>query len=127
MEPKQPVPNRIDEYIASFPSDVQALLQQIRRTIRAAAPDAEETIKYQIPTFTLHGNLVNFAAFQKHIGFYPAPRGIEAFQDELSVYECSKGAIRFPLDRPLPLDLIRRIVEFRVQDNRARAAAKRKK
>jgi uncharacterized protein YdhG (YjbR/CyaY superfamily) len=111
----QAVPKDIDEYIAGFPRDVQALLEQIRMTIREAAPDAKEAIKYRMPTFTLKGNLVHFAAFKKHIGFYPAPRGIEAFKDELSVYEGAKGSVRFPLDKPIPFDLIRRIVRFRVE------------
>ena len=96
-------------------------------TIREAAPDAEETIKYQMPTFTLDGNLVHFAAFKKHIGFYPAPTGIEEFKDELSMYDGGKGSVQFPLDKPVPFGLIRRIVEYRVKENLARAAARRKK
>lgn len=120
-------PPTIDEYIAGFPPDVGAILQRIRTTIREAAPDAQETIKYQMPTFTLHGNLVHFAAFKNHIGFYPVPTGIEAFKDELSAYEGGKGSVRFPLDEPIPYDLIRRVVEFRVQENLARVTAKRKK
>ena len=90
-------------------------------TIREAAPKAEETIKYQIPTFTLKGNLVHFAAFKKHIGFYPEPTGMEAFKDELSVYEGAKGSVQFPLDQPIPYDLISRIVKFRVKENLERA------
>jgi uncharacterized protein YdhG (YjbR/CyaY superfamily) len=101
----QTPPKNIDEYIAGFPNDVQEILQKIRVTIRKAAPDAEETIKYQIPTFTLKGNLVHFAAFKKHIGFYPAPTGIEKFKKELSVYKGAKGSVRFPLDKPIPFDL----------------------
>jgi uncharacterized protein YdhG (YjbR/CyaY superfamily) len=123
----QAVPKDIGEYIAGFPRDVQALLEQIRMTIREAAPDAVEAIKYRMPTFTLKGNLVHFAAFKKHIGFYPAPRGIEAFKDELSVYEGAKGSVRFPLDKPIPFDLIRRIVKFRVEKDLERAEAKGKK
>jgi uncharacterized protein YdhG (YjbR/CyaY superfamily) len=117
----------IDEYIAGFPPDVQEILQKIRRTIRKAAPGAEETIKYQMPTFTLKGNLVFFAAFKKHIGFYPVPTGVEAFKKELSVYEGGRGSIRFPLDKPIPFGLISRIVKFRVKENLERAKAKGKK
>jgi len=117
----------IDAYIAGFPPDVQEILEKIRMTIRKAAPDAEETISNQMPTFTLKGNLVHFAAFKKHIGFYPAPTGIEEFKDELSVYQGGKGSVQFPLDRPMPFDLIRRIVEFRVRENLEKAAAKGKK
>ena len=127
MRTNQTAPKNIDEYIAGFPKDVQEILEKIRRTIRQAAPDAEETIKYQIPTFTLKGNLVHFAAYKKHIGFYPAPRGIEKFKKELSVYEGAKGSVRFPLDKPIPFDLITKIVKFRVKENLARAAAKEKK
>lgn len=126
MNTDQPAPKTIDEYIAGFPQDVQVLLEQVRQTIRAAAPEAEETIKYQMPTFMLNGNLVYFAAFKKHIGFYPIPSGIDAFKEELSRYEGGKGSVKFPLDQPLPLDLIRRIVEHRMQENSARAAAKAK-
>ncbi len=117
----------IDEYIAGFPADVRAVLGQVRETIRAAAPDAEETIKYQLPTFTLEGNLVHFGAFTAHIGFYPTPSGIDRFQDELSVYRGGRGSVRFPLDEPMPFDLIRRIVEFRVRENVARVETRRRK
>jgi uncharacterized protein YdhG (YjbR/CyaY superfamily) len=110
-------PQDIDEYIARFPEQVQLILEKVRNTIREAAPDAEETIAYQIPTFRLNGNLVHFAAYKKHIGFYPTPAGIEKFKKELSVYETSKGTVKFPLDQPVPYDLIREITEFRVQDN----------
>jgi len=127
MRTKRSAPQTIDEYIAGFPPAVQKILQKIRRTVRKAAPDAEETIKYQMPTFTLKGNLVHFAAFQKHIGFYPAPTGIEQFKQELSVYEGGRGSVRFPLDQPIPFDLIRRIVRFRVKENLERAKAKGKK
>jgi len=119
-------PKTIDEYIAGFSQDVQEILEKIRETIRKAAPDAEEAIKYQMPTFTLKGNLVHFAAFKNHIGFYPVPTGIEQFKDELSVYEGGKGSVRFPLDRPIPYDLISRIVKFRVKENLEKAQAKRK-
>jgi len=124
MNKDQTAPKTIDEYIAGFAPDMQAILEKIRMTIRKAAPGAEETISYQMPTFTLKGNLVHFAAFKKHIGFYPVPTGIEHFKNELSVYEGGKGSVRFPLDRPIPFDLIRRIVEFRVQENLAKAAAR---
>jgi uncharacterized protein YdhG (YjbR/CyaY superfamily) len=115
----------IDEYIAGFPKDIQAKLQQMRATISKAAPKAEEAIKYAMPTFVLNGNLVHFAAFKNHIGFYPAPTGIEAFKKELAAYEGSKGAIRFPLDAPLPLSLVSRIVKFRVKKNLEMAKAKK--
>ena len=117
----------IDEYIASFPEDIQAILQELRATIKAAAPDAQEKISYQMPTFTLKGNLVHFAAHKDHIGFYPTPSGIEAFQQELAAYKYSKGAVQFPLGEPLPLDLIRRIVAFRVDENLKKAANKSRK
>jgi uncharacterized protein YdhG (YjbR/CyaY superfamily) len=122
----QSPPKDIDTYIVGFPSDVQTILQRIRQTIHEAAPEAQETISYQMPTFTLHGNLVHFAAFKHHIGFYPVPSGIEAFKDELAAYKQGKGSVQFPLDQPIPYDLIRRIVVFRVQENLAKAAAKGK-
>ena len=117
----------IDEYIASFPPEVQAILEKIRLTIRKAAPGAEETIKYQMPTFTLHGNLVYFAAFKKHIGFYPIPTGIEKFKKELAPYKQGKGSVQFPLDQPIPYGLISKIVKFRVQENMAKTASKGQK
>lgn len=120
-------PTNIDDYIAGFPPDVRAILEKIRETIRAAAPDAEETMSYQMPTFTLKGNLVHFAAFKKHIGFYPVPTGIEEFKSELAGYEGGKGSVKFPLDRPIPFDLISKIVAFRVKENLERAEAKAKK
>lgn len=120
-------PKNIDEYIAGFPEDVQELLEKVRATIREAAPDAEEAIKYQIPTFTLNGNLVHFAAFKNHIGFYPAPRGIEAFKDELSSYKGAKGSVQFSFGEPIPYDLISRIVKLRAQENLAKGKAKGKK
>jgi uncharacterized protein YdhG (YjbR/CyaY superfamily) len=107
----------IDSYIASFPEETRALLKQIRTTIRKAAPEAKEIINYGMPTFTLKGNLVHFAAFKNHIGFYPTPSAIEAFKKELSVYEGAKGSVQFPLAKPIPFDLISRIVEFRVKEN----------
>ena len=127
MKADQAAPKDIDEYIAGFPKDVQKLLEKMRVTIRNAAPDAEEAIKYQIPTFVLNGNLVHFAAFKNHIGFYPAPRGIEAFKEELAGYEGAKGTVRFPFDKPIPFDLIGRIVRFRVEENLRKAKTKAKK
>ena len=127
MRTNQAAPRTIDEYIAGFPREVQEILEEIRETIRAAAPDAEETISYQIPTFTLNGNLVHFAAFKKHIGFYPTSTGIEKFKKQLAAYEGAKGTVRFPLDKPIPFALIGRITRFRVKENLARAKAKGKK
>jgi uncharacterized protein YdhG (YjbR/CyaY superfamily) len=120
-------PKDIDEYIAGFPDDVQETLEKIRMTIRKAAPDAEETIKYQMPTFTLKGNLVHFAAYKKHIGLYPAPTGNEKFKKELSVYRGAKSSVRFPLNRPVPLDLISKIVKLRIRENSERAEARGRK
>lgn len=120
-------PENIDSYIASFTPQVQQLLQQARKTIQKAAPEAEEAINYGMPTFKLHGILVHFAAFTNHIGFYALPSGNEAFQKELSAYKTGKGSIQFPLDKPLPLDLITKIVTFRVEENKAKAKLKSKK
>ncbi len=117
----------IDEYIAAFPEEIRARLEEVRAAIRDAAPEAAERISYQMPTFALHGNLVHFAAHRNHLGFYPTPSGIEAFRDELSGYETSKGAVQFPLSEPIPLDLISRIVRFRVNENVSRAAKSGKK
>lgn len=119
-------PTTIDEYIALFPPEVQAILARLRQIVREAAPEASEAIKYQMPTFVLNGNLVHFAAFKNHIGFYPVPSGIEAFKEELSKYEGGKGSVQFPLNQPIPYDLIARIVAFRVQENRAKKTAKKK-
>ncbi|MBI2481398.1 MAG: DUF1801 domain-containing protein [Planctomycetia bacterium] len=116
----------MDEYIAVFPREVQAILEKVRATIKAAAPEAEETINYQIPTFKLQGNLVHLAAFKQHVGFYPAPTGIAKFKRELSAYQGAKGSVKFPLDKPIPFKLIGEIVKFRVKENLARAAAKKK-
>ncbi|MEZ6130901.1 MAG: DUF1801 domain-containing protein [Planctomycetaceae bacterium] len=113
-------PPTIDGYIAAFPEDVQAILTKIRGIIKDAAPEAEEAIKYQIPTFVLNGNLVHFAAFRKHIGFYPTPSGIERFKDDLSKYKNAKGSVQFPLNAPMPYALIKKMVKFRVQENRAK-------
>lgn len=115
-------PTTIDEYIAGFPEEIQLILQQVRQTIKKAAPDAVEAIKYAIPTFVLNGNLVHFAGYKHHIGFYPAPMGLEAFKNELSGYKGSKGAVQFPIDQPMPLDLITKIVKFRIQKNLEKSA-----
>ncbi len=127
MKAKSSTPATIDEYIAGFPPDVQEILQKIRALIRKEAPQAEEAIKYQMPTFVLHGNLVHFAGFKSHIGFYPVPTGIEAFKKELSRYPSGKGSVQFPLDQPIPYSLIGKIVKFRVKENLAKAEAKKKK
>ena len=106
----------IDEYISGFPEETQKLLRQVRASIKEAAPEAAEKISYGIPTFTLAGNLVHFAAFKNHIGFYPTSSGIEKFKEELSIYEGAKGSVKFPIDKPLPLGLISKIVKFRVKE-----------
>lgn len=111
------IPKTIDEYIAGFPPEVQKILKQVRLTIHKAAPEATEAIKYRMPTFVLNGNLVHFAAFKNHIGFYPAPQGIEEFKDELAAYKGGKGSVQLPLNKPMPLDLISRIVRFRVRES----------
>lgn len=117
----------IDHYISTFPPDIQEILESIRAVIQEEAPDATEKISYQMPTFELHGNLVHFAAFKQHIGFYPTPRGIEEFQQELTPYKTAKGSIQFPLGKPMPYELIRRIVKFRVAENIEKAERKAKK
>lgn len=127
MDSNQTTFETIDEYIAGHPQEIQALLQEMRKVIKEAAPEATEKISYQMPTFALHGNLVHFAAYKNHIGFYPAPRGIEAFKEELSVYKGAKGSVQFPLDKPLPYELISRIVAFRVDENIKKAQEKRSK
>ncbi len=127
MRTDQTAPKTIDEYVARFPPQVQAILGKIRRTVRKAAPGAEETIKYGMPTFTLNGNLVYFAAFKKHIGFYRAPTGVDEFERELAVYEQGSGSVQFPLDKSIPYPLISKIVKYRVKENQARAMAKGKK
>ena len=116
----------MDEYIAAFPKDVGDILNSLRRAIKETAPEAEEAISYQIPTFRLNGNLVHFAAFEKHIGFYPTPAGIEAFKKELARYKMAKGSVQFPIDQPLPLPLIRKIVKYRVKENLERKPKKKK-
>lgn len=117
----------IDDYIADFPAEVQTLLNQMRDTISKAAPKAEEAISYGMPTFKLGGNLVHFAAAKNHIGFYPAPSGIVAYEDELkNKYEYSKGAIQFPMDKKLPLALVTKITKFRAKENEEKAKGKKK-
>lgn len=127
MKPYPPAAASIDDYIAGFSPEVQVLLEEVRQTIRQAAPEATETIKYAMPTFVLKGNLVYFGAFKEHIGFYPVPSGIAAFKEELSTYKMGKGSIQFPFDKPMPLDLIADIVKFRVQENLEKSLAKTKK
>jgi uncharacterized protein YdhG (YjbR/CyaY superfamily) len=117
----------VDAYIAGFPEATQKLLQQLRSTIRKAAPKAEESISYQMPAYKFSGVLVYFAGYEKHIGFYPTGAGIAHFQKEIAGFKTSKGTIQFPLDKPLPLQLIKKIVAFRVQENLAKAALKEKK
>ena len=115
----------IDAYISTFPPDVQKVLQQVRLTIRKSAPEAEEAISYQMPTFKLNGNLVHFAAWKNHIGFYPTPSGTKEFQKELSRFNGAKGSVQFPLDQPMPLDLISRIVKFRMKENELKQKTKK--
>ena len=115
----------IDEYISTFPKDIQKILEQVRQTIKKAAPDADEAISYQIPTFKLNGNLVHFAAFKNHIGFYPGSKAIEIFQKDLTKYKSSKGAVQFPIDKPIPLSLIQKIVQHRVKENSIKTIKKR--
>ena len=122
----QSTPKTIDEYISGFHGDIREILEKVRMTIKAAAPEAEETIKYQMPTFTLRGNLISFAAYKKHIGLYPAPTGDEEFNRKLMVYKTEKSTVRFPLDKPIPFDLISNIVKYRVKENLSRTEAKAK-
>ena len=109
--------NTIDEYIATFPKEIQEKLEEIRAVIKDVVPEAKEKISYQMPTFALKGNLVHFAAFKNHIGFYPTPSGITAFDNELAIYKRAKGSEQFPINQPLPLELIRKIVKFRVEED----------
>jgi uncharacterized protein YdhG (YjbR/CyaY superfamily) len=115
----------IDEYIASFPKEVQPLLQQLRKTITAAAPKAAEVISYGMPAYRYKGMLVYFAGYEKHIGFYATPTGHEAFKKELSIYKTGKGSVQFPLDKALPVSLIKKIVQFRVKQNEEKFTAKK--
>ncbi|TCD03762.1 iron chaperone [Pedobacter psychroterrae] len=114
----------IEAYISGFPKHIQEILEQIRSTIKSVAPDASEAIKYAIPTFILNGNLVHFAGYKNHIGLYPAPSGMKQFEEEIAMYKTGKGTLQFPIDQPMPLDLIARIVKFRVQENEAKTKKK---
>lgn len=114
----------IDEYILQFPADIQKILQELRKLIKEAAPEASEKISWGMPTFYLHGNLVHFAANKKHIGLYPGANGVEAFKNELLDYKFSKGAIQFPFEKPIPRELVIKIVKFKVQENIKAAEAK---
>jgi len=124
---KSDAPATIDEYIAGFPEDVQKILQKLRSTINAAAPDAKEVISYQMPAFRQGGVLVYFGGFKDHVSFFPTGSGVAAFVNELGPYEHSKGTIQFPLDKPVPFDLVTRIVRFRVEEERKKSEAKRSK
>ncbi|WP_239619274.1 iron chaperone [Cohnella mopanensis] len=117
----------IDDYISKFPREVQEILETLRKTIKQSASDAKEKISYQMPTFALHGNLVHFAAYKNHIGFYPGADGIAAFKQELSEYKGAKGSVQFPINKPLPYELIGKIVRYRVAEDVARAESKLKK
>jgi uncharacterized protein YdhG (YjbR/CyaY superfamily) len=110
----------IDEYIAKFPNNIRDILEKLRRVIGESAPKAEETINYGIPTFKLNGNLVHFAAFEKHLGFYPTPSAIVAFKKELSPYKQAKGSVQFPIDKEIPFDIVKKIVKYRVKENQVR-------
>jgi uncharacterized protein YdhG (YjbR/CyaY superfamily) len=113
---KQAEYKNIDEYISLFPENVRGILQKMRQVIREAAPEATEAISYWIPTFKLNGNLVHFGGYKKHVSFYPSPSGIEAFSEELATYETSRGTVKFPLNKPIPYELMKRMVEFRVKE-----------
>ncbi|MEK4008048.1 iron chaperone [Paenibacillus sp. FSL H3-0333] len=127
MEKNKVTYETVDQYIADFAPEVQELLQSLRKVISEAAPEAVEKISYQMPTWFLHKNLVHFAAYKTHIGFYPAPSGIEVFKEELARYKGAKGSVQFPIKEPLPYELITRIVKYRVEENQQQAAEKRKK
>ncbi len=120
--PANPTPESIDAYIAQFPAHTRRMLEEVRGVVRSSAPEATETISYAIPTFYLNGNLVHFAGYRSHIGFYPGAKTIEAFRKDIEGYASAKGSVQFPLDRPVPGDLIRRMVEFKVAENLRRAA-----
>jgi uncharacterized protein YdhG (YjbR/CyaY superfamily) len=120
------IPSNVNEYIAAFPKEVQQLLQQMRATIKAAAPKAEELISYGMPGYKHHSQLVFFAAFKNHIGFYATPTGHKAFEKELAKYKQGKGSVQFPIEEPLPLSLITKIVKFRVKENELKANTKKK-
>ena len=118
MNPSQDKIESIDAYISQFPLDIQLILKKLRKVIKEAAPESSEKISYQMPTFVLNGNLIHFAAQKKHIGFYPTPSAIIAFEEALKDYKTSKGAIQFPFDKPIPYELVREIVLFRVAENK---------
>lgn len=124
MKANKKTPEDVDQYIAGFPKEVQIVLENLRTTIKNAAPEAEETINYGVPTYRLNGNLVHFGGYTKHIGFYPTPSGIQKFADELSGFETSKGSVKFPLDKPVPFDLVAKIVAFRVKENLNKSSIK---
>jgi uncharacterized protein YdhG (YjbR/CyaY superfamily) len=115
----------VERFISRYPAEVQEILYKIRSIIREVAPEAQEKLNYGIPTFTLNGNLAHYSGFKDHIGFYPTPSGVEKFKKQLSKYEGAKGSVKFPLDQPIPYDLIREIVEFRVKEQRAKSNKKR--
>jgi uncharacterized protein YdhG (YjbR/CyaY superfamily) len=125
--PARPGNSLIDDYIRQFPPETQSRLNEIRAAIRSAAPEATEKIAYQMPTFFLEGNLVHFAGYKNHIGFYPTPSGIAEFKEELDSYKNAKGSVQFPLDRPLPINLIKRIVKYRLEEKAKKAALAKKK
>ncbi|MEH7346321.1 DUF1801 domain-containing protein [Bacillus sp. JJ1532] len=127
MEQQTTIPKSIDEYILQYPQEIQEILKTIRKVIKESAPNAEEKISYAIPTFALNGNLVHFAAFKNHIGLYPTASGINTFKQELSGYKTSKGAVQFPIGKPIPYELISKIVKFRVEENKRKAEEKIKK
>jgi len=122
----RPTAPSIDDYIARFPAETRKVLEEVRAVIRAAAPEATETISYEIPTFDLNGHLVHFAGYEHHVGFYPTSSGIVAFKEELIPYKTGKGSVQFPLGQPLPTGLIRRVVEFRVRENLGRPLRKKR-
>ena len=127
MKTERKAPANIDDYIAAFPPDVRSILEKIRSTIRKAAPEAEEKISYQMPTFTLNGNLVHFAAFKNHIGLFPPVKGDEKLQAAIAPYKGEKGNLKFPLDNPIPYTLISQVVKCRVREQLDRSKAKRGK
>ena len=127
MEGNKTTFNSIDEYILQFPPEIQEILTKLRKVIKESAPDAVEKISYQMPAFVLHGNLVYFAAFKNHIGFYPTLSGIETFKNELAEYKSGKGSIQFPIKKPIPYELVSRIVKFRAAENMKNAEQKLKK
>ncbi len=127
MEPTSKKFKSVDEYLSALPKEVKALMQIIRKTIKEAAPQAEELISYNMPSFNLEGRLVYYAAHTKHIGIYPMASGIEAFKKELSIYKGAKGSVQFPFEKPLPLKLITKIIKFRVEENLNKAKLKKYK